>query len=463
MSEAERNFRISVTGLGCLGPTTVELRPLTLFVGENNSGKSYLSTVIWALAEIPFGWVAEVLKSAEALEGLKGKWVPLSIGDKVQWLSQDEAQDLTQRLHRAVVARVVRESFRTQTVQGTIALDSQPRAVWLTKTDEPTQKGVTLNRSSDIEIIAADANDTSVWVQWFGANLLATQMGSSHGLSLNPEFGDPDNAILFLPASRTGYMQALPTLLDRLLSQSAQMDFPGSVPRKPDTDGFLPGVTAPTIQFLRLMARPAAEPGDAPHADLAELLEADALRGRLRATGSPGSFVFQPQGSPQALPMGRSSAVVTELAPLIHVLRQRKPPELLIYEEPEAHLHPRLQRRVAQVLVRLVRRGMRVLVTTHSENFAQQINNFLQLGRHPDLAQQLAARTDTTAYGPEDHLKPQEVAAYAFARGAGGLTEVKDLPVGPDGIAMPSFNEELAALATETLALSALLDEREGS
>ena len=111
MSEAERNFRISVTGLGCLGPTTVELRPLTLFVGENNSGKRYLSTVIWALAQVPIDSVIDALDSLGMWSRLREQWASLGAGDDVQWLSRDDANNLLPRLHNTVVPRAISESF----------------------------------------------------------------------------------------------------------------------------------------------------------------------------------------------------------------------------------------------------------------------------------------------------------------------------------------------------------------
>ena len=62
--------------------------------------------------------------------------------------------------------------------------------------------------------------------------------------------------------------------------------------------------------------------------------------------------------------------MVSELAPLILFLKYLvRPGDLLILEEPESHLHPAAQRRLARGIVRLVNAGVKVLITTHSETF----------------------------------------------------------------------------------------------
>jgi len=42
-------WTLTVEGLGRIEQTEVEVRPLTLFVGENNSGKGYLASLMWGL------------------------------------------------------------------------------------------------------------------------------------------------------------------------------------------------------------------------------------------------------------------------------------------------------------------------------------------------------------------------------------------------------------------------------
>ena len=54
--------------------------------------------------------------------------------------------------------------------------------------------------------------------------------------------------------------------------------------------------------------------------------------------------------------------------------------DLLIIEEPEAHLHPKNQRIFVKYLIKAINKGLKVMFTTHSDYIVNQINNFIGLG-----------------------------------------------------------------------------------
>ena len=135
---------------------------------------------------------------------------------------------------------------------------------------------------------------------------------------------------------------------------------------------------------------------------------------------------------------------------------------VLILEEPEAHLHPRMQRKLAQVVVRLIRKGLYVWITTHSENFCQQINNFMKIGAAADRAK-LRADLQTKldySYDEQDYLTLDDVAAYEFIN-EGDRSVVRQLKKYEDGVVMPSFNKEMVALTKEVLFLDEQISEKE--
>ena len=53
---------------------------------------------------------------------------------------------------------------------------------------------------------------------------------------------------------------------------------------------------------------------------------------------------------------------------------------MLIIEEPEAHLHPAAQTQMAVALTGLVRAGVRVVLTTHSDWLLKEISNLIREG-----------------------------------------------------------------------------------
>jgi hypothetical protein len=94
---------------------------------------------------------------------------------------------------------------------------------------------------------------------------------------------------------------------------------------------------------------------------------------------------------------------VSQTLPVLVALHAAKPRQLVYVEQPETHLHPRAQFALAQVLVAAAKRGVRVVVETHS--------SMLLLG-----VQTLVA---------EGKLEPEKVKLHWFQREKSGRTMVR--------------------------------------
>ena len=79
-----------------------------------------------------------------------------------------------------------------------------------------------------------------------------------------------------------------------------------------------------------------------------------------------------------------ASSMVSELAPVVLYLRYVvQPGDLLIIEEPEAHLHPEMQAAFTRLLASAVQSGIRILITTHSEWILEELANLVRLSELP--------------------------------------------------------------------------------
>ncbi len=73
-----------------------------------------------------------------------------------------------------------------------------------------------------------------------------------------------------------------------------------------------------------------------------------------------------------------ASSSIKQLAPLLLYLRYRaQENDLLIIDEPEMNLHPESQARLLEALAILVNLGVKVLLTTHSPYFMAHLNNLV--------------------------------------------------------------------------------------
>jgi predicted ATPase len=151
------------------------------------------------------------------------------------------------------------------------------------------------------------------------------------------------------------------------------------------------------------------------------------------------------------IPLHRASSTVSELAPLFLYLKYSIEPEsILIIEEPEAHLHPENQRILAKFLVKIIRKRVNVIITTHSEYLLEQLSSFILLSKVEPKE-----RTERYKYSEEDFLKTDEISAYVFKydkRSAGHkIIEVEITE--DDGISQEEFIKIHEALYEETIKL----------
>ena len=90
-----------------------------------------------------------------------------------------------------------------------------------------------------------------------------------------------------------------------------------------------------------------------------------------------------------------TSSMVSELAPVVLYLRHIvQPGDVLIIEEPESHLHPKMQVEFIRQLAAVVGSGIRVMLTTHSEWVLDELANLVRLSELPKTRRRGIAGAD---------------------------------------------------------------------
>ncbi len=143
--------------------------------------------------------------------------------------------------------------------------------------------------------------------------------------------------------------------------------------------------------------------------------------------------------------------MVSELAPVVLYLRhivQRG--DLLIVEEPESHLHPAKQAAFARGLAAIVRGGVRVVMTTHSEWFLEQIGNLVRASALPPEKRGSIKQA----------LEPQDVGAWLFKRSpSGGGSTVAEIKLDPEtGLYPTDYGAVSDALYNQHAAITNVLE-----
>lgn len=118
----------------------------------------------------------------------------------------------------------------------------------------------------------------------------------------------------------------------------------------------------------------------------------------------------------------------------------------LIVDEPESHLDPANQRLLARLLSRLVGSGLRILVTTHSDYLLKELNNLMMLH---DIGGRATGNPDVDFYAPEDALDRARVRVHAA--GDGRLTPCE---IDEYGMNIPLFETEIEKINRASHALN---------
>jgi len=178
----------------------------------------------------------------------------------------------------------------------------------------------------------------------------------------------------------------------------------------------------------------------------------EAIVGGTYVTNKEGVTYFQPKGSTLKLGLGEVSSSVRSLLIVWYWLKYfAKKGDMLMLDEPELNLHPSNQRKLARFIAALVNHGIKIFLTTHSDYIVKELNTLIMLNQNsPKLQAVLDKLKD---YTPEDKLSADSVAVYMAREEAvlrpGGKRKIKTrtlvkAEISPTlGIEASSFDETI--------------------
>lgn len=436
------NVEIAVRNFGPIAEGKVDLRPLTVFVGPSNTGKTYFGTLIYALHGVSSGFSRVLLPRilANLIEktgngSQYGISAPAAASLMIETYgifnkSIESKRSLTFADLPRYTRTLVRESFKKSELFGheltaelvrCFDIKAVPEMIPLTEKNAMT---VGLQVSEDTQDLwhfkmrATDSgsstegafNEDMVIVAedtWLGKNRVSLDELLDLCPEIFPGLKRAARQRYYLPAARSGIIQSHRVIASSLVDLATRL---GVVSLEIPT---FSGVVADFIKNL-ILYNEVDEP-DERITSLADALESEVLAGQIfmkPGRGGYPEFFYRSGKLKEEIRLTRVSSMVSELAPLVLLLRGGiGPGDMLIIEEPEAHLHPGAQSEMALTLARLIRAGVRVVITTHSDWLLKEIANLIRLG---ELKQKGEIREHEDIQA--SWLLPEEVGVWWFQK-----------------------------------------------
>lgn len=175
-------------------------------------------------------------------------------------------------------------------------------------------------------------------------------------------------------------------------------------------------------------------------------IENELLKGKVVIT-KEGKVEFVSEKAPRIkLSFHQSSSIVKTLASLVIYLKYRATKnDLVIIDEPEMNLHPDNQVRLAKVFARLVNKGLRLVISTHSDYIIREFNNLIMISSdNPNLS----SVKEKSMYRDDEFLRIDDVGAYMFnyKNDKAKQTDVKAIKIDQYGFEVSTLDKTIEEL-----------------
>jgi predicted ATPase len=357
--------KIYVKNFGPVTEADIELKPLTVLMGPNNTGKTYISTLLLIAHRI-----IELLDFYYVL--------PKSIRGKINVMD--------------FVKQRLEESFAR--------LYSVSNPGELVKRD--VDSGVVNIQFKQLKY-AGDSH--------FDVKIVVTKDGNIQVNLMMPSFRNLTGEVVYIPAERAGMMRTYKQLL-RLYLES--IGLPPSLERRAKkimgeeyvSRIRLPGVVGILLgEILRVGEFTSKDRDESGFRNALKLLENETLQGVIEL-GEDLAVTYTEKRSGQSFDLVNTSSMVSEVSAIYILTKLLRPNSWFVIEEPEAHVHPKGQMGIARFLAALARTGVNVFITTHSDLIALKLANMVGLAKLKEDDRV------SLGYKPDEYLERTQLALY---------------------------------------------------
>lgn len=465
--ENKMEIYINVKNFGKIKEARVNIGNFTVFVGNNNSGKTQLMELIYGI--IKFASERSPRVTLQNMEHIDGYHV-----------GEEEIRELNEWLNECLrknKENIVENTFSTQIpikdifvefeeiedisydiyffTERTVEYFSKEK---LLDQDELTelfrdhermyqgivsQNGIKGIKNAKINTGFSNGIPLDMAKPLVMGHILADIMGGTRFKTSN---------MLFLPASRMGLLLLYKSFFGNVREQEIE-----------ENKQYPSGITQPIGDFLTfLLQHNYVERTARKNNALIQFIFDHLIDGSLNEQKDITMYI--PKDQQKEIPIYIASSMVNELVPIIKALTDFSNIDYIFYDEVETSLHPLKQIEMVKLLNRLNNRGIRMIISTHSDTMATKINNLQLLSRGEidfETAQKVLEKKGISLE-KEDLLNSSKMHVYQFINQGDGTSIVEELPfrkVPCTGYDFSLFNDSTMNLFEEAKVAMGLKDE----
>ena len=436
-----KEWTLKVRKFAKIESAEVKISPLMCFVGDNNSGKSYLMSLLWGILTLGKELFPKIPSESKSYKKCEN-WLRENLNQNheitdemidgyIFWFN-----DLLSSGKKILLNKIFNYEMDAEKIE--ICNYRRRKKMEIQWENSGERYSVTENyiRFPIKETYSKeDLFRMNAYICW---NLLMEGIAAPLYTPIvkGRRMGEP----VYLPASRTGFMLTY----SQLIENSLQISFTPSMHENSSP------LTLPYVDFLQLITKfeTKAKIGKK-NQWAADYIETNMTKGDLIVKKDMIPLIqYHPEGTDRQIPLYVASSLVAEISPLLLLFKSDINFKTLIIEEPEAHLHPELQQKMATLLIHLVNMGIPVWITTHSDTILQQFNNMMKLRNHEKVKELM----QEYGYTRDDLLNGRDVSMYQFTPCENGRTSLEQLKATPYGFVVPTFNHALEKIVREVYA-----------
>lgn len=380
-------MKISIKNFGPIDHFEFDLeKDLHVIYGENNIGKSWAISLLYLSLK---SWKALANLSTEQINGIKENQ-----NHRAENLDKKFLLPETIREEDEFIRDLNSSLYNTFTQMKNIISGLEPEIAFMT------------NRF-DLKIIRDDDEEGDEELFFYNKGYLFSNLEE---LKSMPDV-ECEN-IYFLPASKSGIYQVLSNM-GNIFAQLAQYSLR-------DKNLSLPAMNEPVSDYILNIASIQSK-RQGRFNQLVNFLEEKVIEGSVIFDDFQKKIKYKSNRTGLVTELHEASSMIAEISPLVAYLKYILPKKnsILFIEEPEAHLHPKVQVEMMKVFVDLAKSGVKIVMTTHSDFMMNELSNLLL----------------------EKKIDADKVGSYHLVMGEKGSYDAGDMKATSEGIEDYNFTD----------------------